>query len=994
MRVPLSLSIAMAIGLGLFQPLPSVAACPQLQISTIYVSTIGDDNWSGLSPTQQGGSDGPLKTLQGARDKLRVYRTGGCLTTTDPIHVKILSGEYFLAQSLVLTQEDSGLAPDKPVIFEPYAIGRPVITGGKRLTGFTVEPNGNWRLQLPEFQSSDPNHWKFEQLWVNGRRAIPARAPNRASYSESTPTQGFFQRQPYPSPSPSPTPSPKDHFIVGSEVMGLLSPLSTTQLADVQITHMDIWTVSRNFVHSLQGADRVNLGTSEDGLAKMWTTPNPPPSMSRLELLNVPTALDAPGEFYLDRTPGVGVLLYRPFPGEKPALAEVIAPRINAPELILVDGAAGSPAHDIRFEHLNLRHSPYLLRRIWVDHDKFTSGYNDSYGGFSLPAAITVRDARDIVLDDLEVAHTGATAVWMDASTHVTVKNCRMHDLGGGGIKVVSFNPSVAYGYCLSNLGSTIETGGNHVIEDNVIHSGGRSFYDTNGILIVASAGNLVAHNDVGDFYNSGVSLVTARRCNVIYPDDHAAHDNLVQFNRIHQIGQEVMSDLGGLYFTGFNEESVAEYNEIYYVRHWGATPSQWGGTGHQGTGIYLDSGASGMDVTNTVVYDTETAGTWINVGQDRTVQNNVFAFAQEGAAVYSFGNCFPVITIGPPPECPAVHVDPQPPPEPFAHAERNILFFDGYASQGYAAINYGAFSPTLGVVNHNVYHKLGADDVLWVLNLYTPPGDPIPFWQWQSQGADQDSRFFDPLFVDPFSWNFTLQSNSPATQPPINFVPIDPPEPIGVTPTSPAYGFAARLEAPPVDFGGMFGFGTTPGSPPPQVIYGNPLYGDLPACPPGYTETRVLGTLGTDNVMSYCHRPTDDRPPLAYFGGMFGVVDGVTVRNVYSGTYGCALGYTAKQVLTSAVPVDSALFYCYRPYTPGEPAPMPWGGTFGLYYDQLLQDNAINPNPLDRRLPTLLSQLNPPNPGNFGCPSGFKRYQVYGTSGVDYPVYYCVNVP
>ena len=74
---------------------------------------------------------------------------------------------------------EPGLHP----ITEPIALGKDdsqvtwsgkgaTFTGGKTITGW-VKEGAMWKATLPD------KTWKFEQLWINGRRAILARSPNK-----------------------------------------------------------------------------------------------------------------------------------------------------------------------------------------------------------------------------------------------------------------------------------------------------------------------------------------------------------------------------------------------------------------------------------------------------------------------------------------------------------------------------------------------------------------------------------------------------------------------------------------------------------------------------------------------------------------------------------------------------------------------------------------------------------------------------------------------
>ena len=114
-------------------------------------------------------SDGPLASLDGAREALRRLRAGG--RGQGPIHV-VVAGRRLLADDpLVLTPEDGG-TPGAPVVYEAAPNAHPVFRAGRRLFGFRRGADGLWTAHLPDVAAGKGY---FEQLWVNGRRAARAR---------------------------------------------------------------------------------------------------------------------------------------------------------------------------------------------------------------------------------------------------------------------------------------------------------------------------------------------------------------------------------------------------------------------------------------------------------------------------------------------------------------------------------------------------------------------------------------------------------------------------------------------------------------------------------------------------------------------------------------------------------------------------------------------------------------------------------------------------
>ena len=75
---------------------------------TLYVSTVGNDTWSGrLGEPNADGTDGPLASVQKARDIIRETKaaTGGL---TKPVTVMLRGGVYPQAEPIVFTPADSG----------------------------------------------------------------------------------------------------------------------------------------------------------------------------------------------------------------------------------------------------------------------------------------------------------------------------------------------------------------------------------------------------------------------------------------------------------------------------------------------------------------------------------------------------------------------------------------------------------------------------------------------------------------------------------------------------------------------------------------------------------------------------------------------------------------------------------------------------------------------------------------------------------------------
>ena len=98
----------------------------EMKTTILYVSTEGDDSWSGRLPEPNADrTDGPFATLKRARDEIRRLKSEGKLE--GPAIVRIRGGIYFLEEPFVLTPDDSGTA-EAPIVYEAYDGEEPIIS--------------------------------------------------------------------------------------------------------------------------------------------------------------------------------------------------------------------------------------------------------------------------------------------------------------------------------------------------------------------------------------------------------------------------------------------------------------------------------------------------------------------------------------------------------------------------------------------------------------------------------------------------------------------------------------------------------------------------------------------------------------------------------------------------------------------------------------------------------------------------------------------------
>jgi hypothetical protein len=659
-----------------------------------FVSPRGKDSWSGRR-TDPGGDDGPFATVARARDAVRaLFKT---LDRPRPVRVLLRSGTYHLDSPLEFGPEDSG-SPNAPVIYAAAAGEKVTLSGGRRLRGGRWgEVNGRkaWTVDIPAVKAGT---WRFRQLFVDGGRRPRTRLPKDGEYRiESLPGYtGDFLR------------SPTRRFVYAP---GDIVP-GWRNLRDVEVVGITRWLDNRLPIEGVDARSRT-VSFDRPSLFALLAGDRPGPYWVE----NVVEALEAPGQWYLDRPQGT--LSYLPLPGEEMPSAEIIAPRL--PRVLRVVGRAGGPAHDLRFEGLTFAHTE------WQPPADYASSLQ---AGIEVPGALLFDHAERCFVIGGAIEHIGNYGVEVGAGcSDVEISRNRITDIGAGAVRIGHF-----FSWETDGSGRLTERGirrkaampnGPHsrrvTVADNEIAHLGRFTPEAVGVFVGDNAECKVVHNHIHDLFYSGISVGSVQDFGPC-----EATGNIIEYNHIHDIGRGMLSDLAGIYTCSTPRSRVA-FNVVHDVAR----------RDYGGWGIYPDEGAHDLLIRQNLVYRCQDGALFAHHNRGITAEGNIFALNRGGQVDRGGIGGFELT------------------------CRRNVVLY----TEGKAVGDYGR-------------EHAGRDVCAFDRNLYwNASGKPVlfgtmSFAEWQATGQDKGSRVADPMFMAPEKGDFRLRQGSPAAQ--VGFEPWD----------------------------------------------------------------------------------------------------------------------------------------------------------------------------------------------------------------------------
>ena len=505
-----------------------------------HVATNGNDSATG-------GADAPFRTLERARDEIRRLKAAGGAWAGATVLVH--GGTYYLDRTFALGPQDSG-ASAAPVIYQAYQNEKPELVGGHPIANF--RPYRGNILKADTAAQGITNY--FRQLIFDGRRQWLARYPN---FDASDPVGGGWA---YVDGKPI-----EMYEDIRGEAKNMLQYKEKDSGPWLQPGEGEIFVFPRfnwwNNIIRIRNVDRARRQITLSENASYSIRPG-----DRYYVQNLLAELDAPGEWYLERT-NQTLYFWPPSPISE---ARVCAPTLRT----IVEFGPGTA--------------------------------NVTFRGFTIEGC-------------------EGTAVSLESATNCLIAANTIHDVGdydGNGVSIEDGRHNGVEGNDIYDIGSrgiflsggdfqTLRAGENYA-ENNQIYRTG-VYYKQGAGITLEGVGNRASHNLIYDEPRYGIEF--------------SGNNHVIEFNHIHHVCLET-SDTGAIESWNVSwtrRGTEIRYNYIHDVIGYGQENGHWVSPNFA-WGIYLDDGTSGTHVFGNIVVRSPRGGLHIHGGRDNVIENNIFA--------------------------------------------------------------------------------------------------------------------------------------------------------------------------------------------------------------------------------------------------------------------------------------------------------------------------------------------------------------------------------
>ncbi|MBE0699318.1 MAG: right-handed parallel beta-helix repeat-containing protein, partial [Anaerolineaceae bacterium] len=453
---------------------------------SFYVSLGGSDENIGTA-------EQPFATISRAQEAIRQIKQ----PDKSSITVFVREGTYYLVAPILFEMIDSGNT-DGLIRYTAHPGEKVTLSGGRKLEcDWVPYKAGIWRCEIPEARDGK---LVFDQLFVNGKRQILARYPN-ADATDPKNFSGYIQAlgkigDDIPDPQPGPN---DDMAFSGAAPRGILfDPANFTKArwhnpseAVIHIYQSYYWGNLQWQIKDIEWDNqRIWFGDGGQQMGAKWSIdPCNVNEHSMYYIENVFEEIDAPGEWYLDKTEG---FLYY-FPDENVDLASAIVEIPILDQIVQFKGTQQNPVH-----------------HIVLDGFRFTHTASTFLKSYTIPS-----------LSDWSI-HCGGS-VYLEGTRDCFIENCFFDAVGGNAVFMRNYNRGNSVTGCafmetgdsaICFVGSLETTVGNQRnfsyqcrADNNLIHDCGAFGKQIAGVYISRAKRITVSHNEIYNMPRAGICI-------------------------------------------------------------------------------------------------------------------------------------------------------------------------------------------------------------------------------------------------------------------------------------------------------------------------------------------------------------------------------------------------------------------------------------------------------------------------------------------------------